>query len=222
MLKLQRVLATWTRLSAVALSIGLIQACGGGSDEESSAPVTENRAPSISGSPSTQAQAGTQYLFAPQASDPDGDALSFSIQNAPDWSNFDATTGRLTGSPSSADIGTYANVTIRVSDGLTQAQLPAFTITVSATSSGGRSVTLSWMPPTTRVDGTSLNNLASYRIGYGTRAGVYPNTIMVNNPGLTSYVIDNLSPGTYHFVIVAIDADGLESNLSNPASKVIS
>lgn len=222
MLKLQRVPAISLRMSAIALCIGLIQACGGGSDDESSEPVTENRAPTIAGTPPVQAQAGVAYMFAPQASDPDGDALSFTIQNAPDWASFDAATGRLSGTPSTDDIGTYANVRIGVSDGLDQAQLPSFTITVSSSSSGARSVTLSWMPPTTRVDGSSLSNLAGYRIGYGTRAGSYPNMITLSNPGLTSYVLENLSPGTYHFVIVAIDADGLESSLSNPASKVIS
>jgi hypothetical protein len=47
-------------------------------------------------------------------------------------------------------------------------------------------VTLTWMPPTTNVDGTALDDLEGYRIYYGTSSGAYSNMIDLPTPGLTS------------------------------------
>ncbi len=58
-------------------------------------PPAANRSPTISGSPMTSLRVGEAYDFRPNASDPDGDALSFSIENQPDWANFSTTNGRL-------------------------------------------------------------------------------------------------------------------------------
>jgi hypothetical protein len=91
-----------------------------------------NDAPIISGTPATSTQQDTVYSFTPTASDPDGDALTFSISNKPVWASFNALTGTLTGTPSSTDIGTTSNILIGVSDGAISSSLPAFTITVTA------------------------------------------------------------------------------------------
>src|SRR5690606_4149290 len=91
-----------------------------------------NRAPAISGSPATGATTGSQYTFLPSASDPDGDTLTFSIQNRPSWATFSTSTGRLQGTPGAGNVGTFGNIVIRVSDGETTATLPTFSITVSA------------------------------------------------------------------------------------------
>ena len=44
-----------------------------------------NRAPTISGSPSTGATVGQAYTFRPTAVDADGDRLAFSVQGNPAW-----------------------------------------------------------------------------------------------------------------------------------------
>jgi len=88
--------------------------------------------PTISGTPPTTAVVGQQYAFRPSASDPDGDRLSFRIRNMPAWARFDASTGLLTGTPTSSSVGTYSRIQIRVSDGKYQAYLPTFSITVAA------------------------------------------------------------------------------------------
>ncbi|MGH7130106.1 MAG: putative Ig domain-containing protein, partial [Planctomycetaceae bacterium] len=74
---------------------------GGGSadDGDTSAP------PSIFGKPNKSAVIDTTYAFQPDATDPDGDELSFSIVNKPLWAGFDTTTGRLEGSPAMSDLG---------------------------------------------------------------------------------------------------------------------
>lgn len=183
-------------------------------------PVITNSAPTISGIPPTSVTAGSSYSFAPTASDPDGDTLTFSINNKPSWASFDTANGALTGTPSSANVGVYNNVTITVSDGTDSAELGPFSITVDSISLG--SVTLSWTAPTENEDGTPLTDLAGYRIYWGMTSGTYPNSVTIDNPGLMTYVIDNLAPGTYEFVATSFDATGVESAYSNPATMIVS
>jgi hypothetical protein len=178
-----------------------------------------NRAPVISGTPPASVMQGTAYSFQPTASDPDGNTLTYSITGMPSWATFSASTGRLSGTPTSAHIGTYSNIVIRVSDGTATASLPAFSVTVTAVANG--SATLSWTPPTTNNNGTPLTNLSGYRVRWGTSAGNYTNSVTLNNPGLTSYVVGNLVPGTYYFVVSAMSSAGTESTPSNVGSKTI-
>ena len=87
-----------------------------------------NSPPVISGLPITSAVAGGSYSFAPTASDPDGNTLTYSISNKPSWASFNTSTGALTGT---AVAGTYSNIVISVIDGNGgSASLSAFTITV--------------------------------------------------------------------------------------------
>jgi hypothetical protein len=179
-----------------------------------------NRAPTIGGTPTTAAREGQAYDFRPTAFDADGDALSFTIANRPSWATFDPQTGRLSGTPQSGSVGTYRDITIRVSDGVLVVALPAYAITVEQVALG--SATLSWSAPTQREDGSALVNLAGYRIRYGNSPGSYPNQLEIGNPGITSCVIENLPPGTYYFVATAYDAGGVESGNSAVVSKTIS
>jgi hypothetical protein len=108
-----------------------------------------NRVPTISGSPPTSVSAGTAYSFAPTASDPDGDALTFSVSNLPAWASFDTATGRLSGTPAAQHVGTTTGILISVDDGhQATASLAAFNLTVQAVSVG--SATLTWLTPTTK------------------------------------------------------------------------
>ncbi|WP_405241479.1 putative Ig domain-containing protein [Lentisalinibacter salinarum] len=181
--------------------------------------MATNSAPVISGSPAKAVTEGTQYSFTPSASDPDGDSLSFSITNKPAWAAFDAATGRLSGTPQAGDVGTYADIVISVSDGQASASLGAFSITVEAIAMG--SVTLSWSPPTENTDGTALTDLAGYRIYWGTTSGSYPNSVTIDNPGVTTYVVENLVPDTYEFVATSYNTSGVESDYSAPATKTV-
>jgi len=182
----------------------------------SSAP---NDAPTISGSPQTAVNAGSAYAFRPTATDANGDKLTFSIANKPAWAAFSTSTGQLSGTPMSASTGTYANVMISVSDGKASTTLAPFAITVADTSNGAASLT--WTPPTQNTDGTTLTNLAGYRIVYGASASQLTQTIQLTNSGLSSYVVENLSPGTYYFAIRAYTSSGAESADSNVVAKVV-
>lgn len=82
-------------------------------------------------------------------------------------------------------------------------------------------MTLDWQVPTERTDGTALTNLAGYTIHYGTSSGNYTQTINVANPGLTTYVVDNLPSGTYYFAMSAYDSTGNQSTMSGETSAAV-
>ncbi|MDJ0807637.1 MAG: putative Ig domain-containing protein, partial [Gammaproteobacteria bacterium] len=89
-----------------------------------------NRAPHIDGVPYTSVTEGFSYAFTPTASDPDGDPLTFTIQNQPAWADFNTSSGSLTGTPTLEDAGAYDNIIINVSDGLVTTALNSFSIRV--------------------------------------------------------------------------------------------
>lgn len=190
------------------------------SSEQASAPTgTKNSSPTIHGQPGASVLPGQRYSFEPGASDPDGDALTFSVVNLPSWSSFDPSTGRLSGTPQSADIATYTGIEIKVSDGSHTATLGPFSISV--TDAGTGTATLSWVPPTENSDGSVLTDLAGYRIMYGQGADDLSQKVSLSNPSLNRFLIENLTSGTWYFAVVAVDAEGTESPLSNLASKTI-
>lgn len=182
------------------------------------APVT-NGAPKIAGTPAASVLAGRAYAFTPTASDPDGDALTFSVANKPAWATFDAKTGRLTGTPGAGAVGSYASVTIAVSDGRTKTSLAPFTIAVNAIEMGTATVT--WDAPTTNADGSPLTRLAGYRVVYGRAANQLTLSAKLANPTLTRYVVENLSVGAWYFAVVAYTTTGEESALSGIVSTTI-
>jgi hypothetical protein len=152
-----------------------------------------NSAPQISGVAPVSVNVGGNYSFVPTASDPDGDTLTFSVSALPSWASFDTSTGRVSGTPEFGDIGTYSNILITVSDGQAGTSLAPFSITVQAVSLG--SVTLSWTPPTENEDGTALTDLDGYRIYWGTTAGIYPNSVTIDNESVSPMYADLGSPG---------------------------
>ncbi len=180
-----------------------------------------NRTPTISGSPLTQVKADAAYLFKPTASDPDGNTLAFSISNCPGWATFNTTTGTLSGTPTSAQVGTYNNIVISVSDGRGgSAALPAFAVSVVQAAMGAAS--LSWVPPAQNADGSTLTDLAGYRVYYGTTAGgPYASSATIANPSVSTFLVENLTPGTYYFVVTARNTAGKESLFSGQVSKTI-
>jgi hypothetical protein len=196
-------------------------ACGGGesADTQARPPSGGNVAPTIAGSPAGAIVQGQSYNFAPTADDADGDALTFSIVNQPGWASFNPATGVLSGIPDQADVGTYANIRINVSDGEASASLSPFTIDVLGTATGV--ATLSWVAPTENSAGEPLEDLAGYKIYWGQSEGSYTNSVTIDNPGVTTFVMDQLAPATWYFVATAFDSQGVESHFSNVASKVV-
>ncbi|MBI5039899.1 MAG: putative Ig domain-containing protein [Gammaproteobacteria bacterium] len=178
-----------------------------------------NDAPTISGTPATSVNVNIAYSFQPTASDPDvGATLTYSIVNRPSWATFSTSTGRLSGTPTSASI--TSNIVISVSDGTATASLPAFSITVNSVTG---QAALSWSAPVARQDGTALSmaEIGGYTIRYGTSQTNLSNSVDVADAYTTQRTISNLSAGTYYFAVVAYDTAGRQSTASNVGSKTI-
>jgi hypothetical protein len=81
--------------------------------------------------------------------------------------------------------------------------------------------TIEWLAPLTATDGSTLTNLAGYRIYYGTDFKRMTSRIEVKNAGVLTYVIEGLTPATYYFAVTAINIHGQESARSNAGRKII-
>ena len=188
-------------------------------DDTDGSDPSGNSSPTISGNPPPAVVVGEMYDFKPTAYDPDGDSLTFTITNKPNWASFNTSTGRLSGQPTLGNVGTIANIVVSVSDGKASRSLQAFSVTVSQTALGN--VTLSWVAPTQDSDGTPLMDLAGYKICYGTSSQNYSHEININSPGMTTYVMDNLVPDTYYFAATSFNASGVESDFSREAVRTV-
>ena len=164
--------------------------------------------------------AGSAYSFTPAASDPDGNALTFSIANKPSWATFDSKTGRLSGTPTTANVQTTTGVRIAVTDGKLWGTLPDFDLAVVG-AANSKSVTLAWLTPTEKTDGTPLTNLAGYIIRYGSSPTSYTNNVRVTDAGIQHYTVDALPAGTWYFAIAAFDAVSGTSGNSNQVIRTI-
>ncbi|MCP5328161.1 MAG: putative Ig domain-containing protein [Steroidobacteraceae bacterium] len=195
-------------------------------------PSSGGQAPSISGTPPTTVAAGAGYTFRVIATDPEGDRLTYGATNLPAWLGLNSANGILTGTPTAAQVGTYPNITISVTDGSSTVSLPPFTITVTAapgaagssTNTGAGKVgtaTLSWLKPTQNADGTPLTDLAGYIVKYGNSSSELHQSIAVNDPAMTRYTVSNLGSGTWYFTVVSYTVSGLESSHSEVVSKTI-
>ena len=185
------------------------------------------------GAPPTSVQVARYYGFQTWATDTDGRGVTYSITNKPSWATFDTKYGHLYGIPPTSAAGTYANIVISASDGISQASLAPFSIVVQGTGSTGGgggttppptgatgTATVHWQPPTANTNGSAISNLAGYTVYYGTSQSNYT-TVKVANPGLTSYTIGNLSAGTYYFTVTAYNTAGMASAYGPVASKTI-
>ncbi|HVY66800.1 MAG TPA: putative Ig domain-containing protein [Gammaproteobacteria bacterium] len=173
--------------------------------------ASTNTPPTISGTPPTTATVGTQYTFTPTANDANGNTLTFSITNKPSWASFSTTTGRLQGTPAAANVGTFANIVIKVSDGQDTAQLSAFSIVVSAAPNSAP--TISGTPPTAVLQGNAYSftptasdpdgNTLTFSIAnkpawatFSTSTGQLQGTPGAGDVGSTAGIVITVSDGT--------------------------
>jgi hypothetical protein len=228
--------ASVLRTCALIFTLIALAGCkgGGGSKDaaaqsalSSSPSVAENSnndAPTIFGVAPSSAKPNTAYSFKPTASDPNGDALSFQVQNKPHWATFNTVTGELSGIPAQGNGSAFANIVISASDGKASASLAPFSISIddaAAVASDAAELTLSWTAPTQNDDGSQLNDLAGYVISFGTSRDALSRSITIDNPSIDRYVVDSLASGTYYFGIRAVTSSGLESKLSKLVSRVV-
>lgn len=210
-------------------AVALLSACGGSDGDSATgsgaAPPTSSIASNptlkLSGTPATSVAAGTAYAFQPTVT-ASGGTVTFSVTGLPGWAQFDPSTGAISGTPTSADVGMSGSITLSASDDGVTASLASFTIDVTAAPAAGTgSATLSWTAPTVNTNGTPITDLAGYYIHYGTVSGSLTSVITVPGASTTEYEISNLPSGTYYFTVSAYNSLGVESAPSNEASKTI-
>ncbi len=215
-------------VAAACLLLGaFVAGCGGGASTVpntppgnggSQPPPGSNQPPTVSLPAQSTVLVDRELVVTPTARDPEGRPLTFSVSNMPAWMQFSSSTGELRGTPSAMHVGTYSGIRVTVSDG--QAQASAETAVQVVANTSGRA-TLSWSAPTQRTDGTPLTNLAGFRIYYGTSSNDLRYVIDVTDPGARSWVVEDLTSGTWYFAASALDAAGLESDRTNAVSKRI-
>ncbi|WP_440053593.1 Ig-like domain-containing protein [Pseudoalteromonas sp. T1lg65] len=194
--------------------------------------LVENNAPTITGTPSTSVFQNAAYNFTPQASDLDGDTLTFSISNQPSWANFNTSTGSLSGVPSNSDVGTTTGVLISVSDGTTSASLSPFNIEVvnvnDAPTISGTPVTsvlagtaYSFSPQAADVDGDtlsfSINSQPSW-LSFNSSTGELSGTPETTDAGTTSNIIITVTDGSLSASLAAFDLTVTRENTAPVAT----
>jgi hypothetical protein len=136
--------------------------------------------------------------------------LTFSITNRPAWATFNTSTGRLSGTPTNAHVGTTTGIIISVSDGTASAALPAFNLTVTNTNdaptiSGAPATTViegrtySFQPSATDLDGDRLTYAIANRPAWATfdtATGRLSGTPGSSHVGTTSNIVISVSDGT--------------------------
>ena len=145
--------------------------------------------PVITSTPVTTATVGSPYVYAVTAANPEGTAISFSLDAAPAGMSVGATSGSVTWTPGATQVGPQA-VTVRATDGAGLSASQSFTVSVASVNH----------PP------------VAYGDAYAARAGV---TLSVAAPGVLANDADPdgdplaaaLASGPAHGTL-ALRADG--------------
>jgi hypothetical protein len=170
-------------------------------------PLAEAPVVDLSASPDTVVQNGSTTLSWNSSS-------ATSCTASGDWSGNKAPSGSQ--NISGLTIDSQFNLAC---SGLGGTVNDTVSVTVVLNSTG--TALMSWTPPTENTDGSQLRDLAGYRIHYGTSPGSYSTTIDIDNPGLSSYMIEGLANSAWYFAMTAVNASGIESEFSQEVSKTI-
>ncbi len=78
---------------------------------------SENHAPVITSTPVTKVDEGEQYIYDVEASDEDGDVLTYSLLQKPCWLSINSNTGLISGTAPEVDYDESHTIKVKVSDG---------------------------------------------------------------------------------------------------------
>jgi hypothetical protein len=193
---------------------------------------------SISGSPPQSVTVGQAYSFTPTTANPKKRTLTFRIADKPRWATFSTTTGRLSGTPTAADVGTTLSILISVLDGVDHAFLfPEFGIKVSPAGTSADKPSISGTPPTSVTagsaykfqptakdpDGKTLSFSVQNKPAWATfsiATGLLEGTPSSTQTGAYDDVIISASNGQYSSALPAFDVT-VTGSTSSTASAVI-
>ena len=78
--------------------------------------------------------------------------------------------------------------------------------------------TISWSVPLFNTNGSSLTDVAGYRVYYGTSPTNLAYSISTASSAITSITITGLAPQTYYFTVTTLNSMGVESGPSGVLS----
>ncbi len=169
----------------------------------------------ILGTPPNTAVVGEFYSFTPTVVAPAGSSFTYTVAGKPNWAQFSAATGTLSGTPTAANVSTDPNIVVSVSDRAKSAALPAFSIAVEpALATPPGTANLSWSKPVQNTNGSPLTNLVGFIVRYGRSAEALSSEISVGSPNATSAQIDNLTPGNWFFEVAAVNVANVAGQFS--------
>ncbi|HVJ23311.1 MAG TPA: hypothetical protein VM756_05170 [Burkholderiales bacterium] len=103
--------------------------------------------------------------------------------------------------------------------------LPAISATRSYTLAcvwpGIQTAIVNWTAPTTNTDGTAYTNPGGFRIQYGRTATALDTSAYLQDPAVRTWTSPTLATGAWFFGVRAFNALGLESEISNVATKMM-
>jgi hypothetical protein len=94
-----------------------------------SPPTPTNHAPVITSTAITSVNENTAYVYDVDATDADGNTLTYSLTQNPAWLSINTNTGIISGTAPSVNSDTNYAITVRVSDGITYTE-QSYTLTV--------------------------------------------------------------------------------------------
>jgi RHS repeat-associated protein len=123
---------TQTQLGNQSVNLRVLDGRGGEANQSFTLAVTpdvNNQAPVIQTTPVTQVIAGEVYRYNVNATDGNGDPITFDLPLKPEGMTIDATTGSILWQPTAAQVGNHT-IVLRARDGYGGLDLQAFDITV--------------------------------------------------------------------------------------------
>ena len=167
-----------------------------------------NRNPEITSTPPTTADIGELYTYDVEATDPDGDTLTFSLTKAPNGMEINASTGLISWTPTEG--GNY-EVEVQVSDGKGGTDTQPFTILVSATANRPPQITSSPVTSATASISYQYDVEATDQDGYPLTFSLTqaPTGMTIDiGTGLIEWTPDNAQIGQHDVTVRVEDALG--------------
>lgn len=211
-------LLTWTpsetAIGSHVVTVSVSDALGGKATQSYILSITANQTPKISSTAITKVVATGTYAYDIQAQDPNGDALSYRLENQPSAMSID-TNGRISWPTTLADIGrVVSGVRVIVSDpaGLSDSQ--TFNITVETDTEAPRvslktTSTVVNMGSSVQIQVLATDNLKVADLTLIARQGGQDLPLALGSSGLATF--DATTPGVVTFTATATDIVGNRS-----------
>jgi hypothetical protein len=214
-------LITWTPTNGQvgpSSAVVLVSDEDGGTDSQSFTITVANvnDLPTITSTPVTEATEDKQYSYDVDASDIDGDTITYSLSTYPTGMAIDNVSGLITWTPTNSQVGANS-VVVLVSDGNGGADTQSFTITVA---NANDAPTITSTPITTAtedqlymydVDATDVD--VGDTLTYSLTA--YPTGMMIDaTTGVISWTPSNGQVGANSVVIFVLDGNGANDTQS--------